>query len=120
MKTFSGANGKKLDRASAMACVLINLAATPGLGTIIAKRFVAGALQLLLAVLGFCLFLAWYYYWFKARLEESTASHAGLLVSGVCFFAAGWLGALWSSLRILREAKSNSATLPPKLDGTPG
>jgi hypothetical protein len=117
MKIFSGAKGKKLDRGAAMACVGINLLATPGLGTIIAGRFFVGALQLLVACAGFCLIIGWFYYLFQATLELAPTGHAWMWQSGLAFFAAGWLGALWSSLGIVREAKS---TIPPKLDGTTG
>jgi hypothetical protein len=117
MKTFSGAKSKKLDRGAAMACVGMNLLATPGLGTMIAGRFVVGALQLLLAVVGFCLIIGWFYYLFQAAFEAAPVGRAWMWQSGLAIFAAGWLGALWSSLGIMRDAKT---TTPPKLDGTPG
>lgn len=100
-----------------MACVGINLLATPGLGTIIAGRFLAGALQLILAVIGFCLIIAWFFYLFQATLEAAPAGNAWMWQSGVAFFATGWLFSLWSSLDLIRQAKTNT---PPKLDGSTG
>jgi hypothetical protein len=117
MKIFSGAKGRKLDRASARACVGINLLATPGLGSIIAGRYFAGMLQLLLACAGFALVLWWYFYEFQAILGSTSAGHNGLWQGGLAFFGAGWLGSLWSSLGILREADEKT---PPKLDGSAG
>lgn len=117
MKIFSAAKGKKLDRGAATACLVMNLLATPGLGTIIGGRFFAGAIQLLLALIGFCEVTAWFFYLFQASLNSAPTGHSFLWQSGIAFFAAGWLGSLWSSIGILREAKS---TTPPKLDGTPG
>ena len=120
MKIYSGANAKKLDRSAAMACVGINLLATPGLGTIIAGRYLAGTLQLLAACAGFGLIIGWFVVLFQAMMNSAEAGHAWMWVSGLAWFGASWLGALWSSLAILKQAKANAAKLPPKLDGSLG
>src|SRR4051812_35502795 len=72
MKTSSG-SGKPLSRTTAVACVGINLLATPGLGTIMAGRWLAGLAQLAFAGVGFGLFLMWFGYYFKAMLSEGAA-----------------------------------------------
>ena len=58
MKTSSA--GKVLSRASARNSFLINQLATPGLGSLMARRYVEGIGQLLLAFAGFGLILVWF------------------------------------------------------------
>jgi hypothetical protein len=109
MKIFSG-NDKALSRTTAIACIGINLLATPGLGTIMAGRWLAGLLQLGFAGVGFGLFCLWFVYYFKAMLAESAAGPGWMWQLGLILFAVGWLGSLWSSIGILR---SSNPKLPP-------
>jgi len=46
---------RPLSRARAANCILVNLAATPGLGSLIGRRYLAGSGQLALALVGFVL-----------------------------------------------------------------
>jgi len=62
MKLFSR-NGKPPSRALARNATLLNLLATPGLGSIIGRRWIAGSGQLLLAVVGFTLFAPSVFFW---------------------------------------------------------
>ena len=50
---------RPLSRARAWTCLLTNLFATPGLGSLMARRVFAGTGQLLLALAGFVLIVGW-------------------------------------------------------------
>ena len=119
MKTFSP--GKVHSRASARNCVLINQLATPGLGSLMAHRYLAGTGQLLLALIGFGLILAWFVLLMiqivhQAEEEGGSASSVAWLGElGAVVFAVSWIWALITSLSLLQEAKSNE---PPRLNGT--
>ena len=58
MKAFS--SGKKLSRAAARNAALVNQLATPGLGSLMAGRWVAGLGQLAVFLAGFAYFIAWF------------------------------------------------------------
>ena len=82
-----------------------------------ARRYLAGAGQLLLALIGFCLVIAW----FVARMlqlfrqingDENPKSVAWLGEAGALFFVAAWVWALFTSFSLLREAEANE---PPPL-----
>lgn len=95
----------------------VNLIATPGLGTILAGRWLAGLCQLAFAGSGFLLIMLWFWTLFKGMVGGGSSGPAWEWQFGVALFAGGWFGSLWSSLDIVRQA---SAQTPPKLDGTPG
>ena len=110
MKTYSA--GKPLDRTTARNSFLVNQFATPGLGSLMARRYVAGSGQLLLALLGFGLVVAWFVsvmsrLYQQAEGESSTSSAAWLGEAGALVFAASWLWSLVTSLSLLREAREN-------------
>lgn len=93
-------------------CLLLNQFATPGLGSLMGRRFVAGGGQLLLAVAGFGLLSAWFvnvlrqfYGLINGDLEPEL--HPWLALSGIGLFAVAWLWALVTSFSLLREAKRN-------------
>ena len=111
---------KPLDRTKAHNCFLINQLATPGLGSLMAGRPVAGIGQILLAVAGFVLVMLW----FALRMSQlydqvvkdaQSQSVAWAGEAGAALFAAAWLWSLVTSLSILREARSLGAATPPKL-----
>jgi hypothetical protein len=113
MKTFSA--GKALDRTTARNCFLMNQFATPGLGSLMARRFIAGTGQLVLAVLGFVLIVAWFvtvmagiYQQFNGDVQTSSAGWLGM--AGAVVFAASWLWSLVTSLSLLRQARENEQT----------
>lgn len=119
MKTSSGA--KPLSRAKARNYVLINQLATPGLGSCMAGRWVAGIGQLLLAVAGCIMIVGWfvlvarntYALWFNDAEPKPTAWLGG---AGALTFLASWLWALLTSFQILRSAETNGpAKEPPRL-----
>src|SRR2546423_10285551 len=119
MKIFLGGKNKRLDKKTAQACVGINLLATPGLGTIMAGRFVAGTIQLIASVAGFVLLMKWMFSWFWSRLSSTVGAPAPAWQwqAGAALFALGWIGSLWSSVDMVRNASTET---PPKLDGSPG
>lgn len=116
---------KLLTPASARNAVLVNQLATPGLGSLMAGRYVSGAGQLLLAITGFGLFILWFvavmrqfYGQIQGDVEVKPVGWIGL--TGLAVFAAAWLWALATSISLLREARRNQASLvaepqPPPL-----
>lgn len=116
MKIFLGPNrGQPIDRARATNCAVINLAATPGLGSWLAGRVLEGVGQLILAVTGFCLIIGWFAQLvmlavkrFGGAAPEGQTSFGLLKVGGV-IFVASWLWSLVTSLSVWREAKRNAA-----------
>lgn len=117
MKTFSAEKGKPIDRQTAMGLAGLNLLATPGLGTIMAGRWLAGLLQLALAGAGFLLIITWFVTLFKSMIGGGAKGPGWEWQFGLISFICGWLASLWSSLDIIRKAKMRT---PPKLDGSPG
>ena len=116
MKIFSG--GKLLSPASARNCFLVNQFATPGLGSLMGGRIVAGIGQLLLAIAGFGLVV----YWFLRTMQEyyglissdaPIVSYAGYALAGLLFFAAAWLWSLFTSISLVRQAKAQEPKNPP-------
>ena len=90
----------------------MNLFATPGLGSLLARRFVAGAGQLGIFLAGFVLFVAWFVEvmrGFYGLMFSDNEPHARtwLIFAGVSLCAVGWLWSLVTSLSLMREAKRN-------------
>ncbi|MFZ0827085.1 MAG: hypothetical protein WAO02_06655 [Verrucomicrobiia bacterium] len=119
-----------LSHARAWACLLTNLFATPGLGTLMARRFFAGTGQLLLGLAGFVLIVGWMFEWcrqvFLQQLGEPVppGSFGWMGKWGLIFFVAAWLWSLVTSLSLLRLAKTDESArpkpVPPRLAGSPG
>lgn len=112
MKPYSQAEPPKIiDCVKARNCALLNLLATPGLGSLIGGRFVAGAGQLALAIVGFVLLLVWLstvisgYYGMIADQLSEPKSHAALGIAGATVFAASWCWSLLTSISLLRQAR---------------
>jgi hypothetical protein len=119
MKTFSP--GKVLSRASARNCVLINQLATPGLGSLMAHRYLAGTGQLLLALIGFGLIVTWFVL-LMIQIVHQADEEGGLVGSvawlgelGAAVFAVSWVWAMMTSLSLIRDAKANE---PPRINET--
>lgn len=107
-----------LTETSARNCLLINQLATPGLGSIMVGRWLAGVPQLLLALTGFCMFAAWFLLTLREayRLSDFSGdpkSYTWLGISGAIVFAVAWLWALVTSLQVLKAARKSRATPPP-------
>ena len=103
----------------AWTCVFVNLLATPGLGSLMARRMLAGTGQLALALIGFFLLCAWIMQWtyriFQAQLGETalTAVPDWFWKYGALFFGVGWMWSLVTSISLVRHAKGQA--VPPKL-----
>ena len=104
-----------LSRAAARNAVLLNLCATPGLGSLMARRRLAGLGQIVLALAGFGLFALWFalmviqmYNQLVEGVESRSVAAPG--ISGAALFAAAWLWSLMTSLSILREARAAEAS----------
>jgi len=109
---------------------MLNLLATPGLGSFLCGRWIAGTGQLVLAVAGFTLVVVWFlkemipYYGLMFGDEPPHLPSLKMLGDGSALFAASWVWSAVTSLGLLREASANnlqslknSAVPPmPKLD----
>jgi hypothetical protein len=119
MKTSSAP--APLSRAKARNCVLINQLATPGLGSLMARRWVAGLGQLLLAVAGFAMVVGWFALFainfYNLMADGSEPKAVGWLGgAGALTFGVSWLWALVTSFQILRSVKQpEPAAEPPRL-----
>lgn len=101
-----------LTPARARNCALMNQFATPGLGSLLARRFVAGAGQLGIFLVGFVIFVIWFvdemrqFYGLMFSDNEPQARHwLAFAAIGICAFA--WLWSLVTSLSLMREARRN-------------
>jgi hypothetical protein len=103
-------------------CILINQLATPGLGSLMARRFVSGAGLLLLALAGFSLSTVWMFQLCYAlivqQLDQPEPPRAPdwLWTGGLMLFGAGWCWALITSVGLYLEAqrlKPDIAADPP-------
>ena len=97
---------KPLNRSEAWACLAINLAVCPGLGSIVAGRW-AGFGQVIVAAVGVALamvgatgfFTTWY-----QTLEMPIAGRPfWTAISGVVLFIAGWLWSLLTSIQVVKQ-----------------
>ena len=106
---------KKISRAQARNAVLLNQFATPGLGSLLAGRKLAGSGQLVLSVVGFALVTLWFvqmmmrYY---GQMFGDTTVHnpvvLGNLLIGGGLFALAWVWSLQTGFSLLREASKVS------------
>ena len=105
---------KPVSRAKAKNATLLNLLATPGLGSLIARRWIAGTGQILLACIGCAMMLVWFYremgtyYGLMFSGVEPRLPDLKLLRCGVILFAASWLWSAVTSLSLWREASAGS------------
>jgi 4a-hydroxytetrahydrobiopterin dehydratase len=111
MKPFS-ANPRTVSRAKAKNAAMLNLLATPGLGSVFCGRWMAGSGQLVLAVAGFALVVVWFlkemipYYGLMSSDEPPHLPSLKMLAEGAILFAASWLWSVVTSLSLLREASA--------------
>jgi len=112
-----------ISQAKAKNVLLLNLFATPGLGSLLVKRWIAGTGQLVLFLAGFGLFTVWFvkmmkdYYGLISNAQEEPNTHGYLwmLEAGLLLAVAAWLWSLVTSLQVLRSVKAP----PPKLETKP-
>jgi 4a-hydroxytetrahydrobiopterin dehydratase len=108
MKLFSPRD-RPLSRASAKNAAFLNLLATPGLGSLIGRRWIAGIGQLIFAIVGFTLFVVWFVkemfqYYGQISGDVEVRPIGGFLESGLILFGAAWLWSAVTSISLLREA----------------
>ena len=111
-----------------LTCILINQLATPGLGSLLARRRLSGAGQLCLALAGFALFMLWMLQVIDREileaLDEAVTQHNHYWMCrwGLILFGASWLWALVTSLSLWRQADRPPSTpgssSPPKIPET--
>jgi len=109
MKPSSG--HKRISPAKARNAALLNQLATPGLGSIIAGRWLEGAGQLLLAIVGCGLILIWFVQTMQAyygQMFSENPTHQPMaftsLVLGLVIFAVSWFWSLVTSIVLVRTA----------------
>jgi hypothetical protein len=127
MKPFSP-DRRFLSHAKAKNAALINQLATPGLGSLIARRWLAGTGQLFLSVTGCVMVIIYIWQWDVRAYGEVTENfepmpRGWLGGLGTILFGASWLWSLATSISLLRQAKmderKNLENIPPKLEGLP-
>ena len=116
MKPFSAP--KKISHAKARNASLLNQLATPGLGSLVAGRWIAGIGQLVLSLTGFVLVMVWFvqemkrYYGQIGQMFGTTTTYqpVGLtnLWLGTGLFALAWVWSLVTSFSLYREASKVS------------
>ncbi len=112
VKALHRTERKPLNRTTARNAALINQFGTPGLGSLIAGRYVMGTGQLILFLAGFCLFVAWFirlmgqvYAQVKGGAETEPRSIAWMGELGALLAVLAWFWALFTSLALLRAAR---------------
>jgi 4a-hydroxytetrahydrobiopterin dehydratase len=100
---------KKLSPTKARNAALLNQLATPGLGSLMAGRWVAGSGQLLLALAGFIIFLWWFVdemhqYYGQITGDVLIQPIGGILELGTLLFIAAWFWSLATSISLVRES----------------
>ena len=112
MKLFSP-KGRPLSRTAARNAALLNLLATPGLGSLIVRRWIAGGGQLLLAVVGFTLIILWFVkqmsqYYGQITGEVAVQPVGNFFSAGAILFVGSWIWSAFTSLGLMREAAAGS------------
>jgi 4a-hydroxytetrahydrobiopterin dehydratase len=104
---------KPVSRAAARNAALLNQLGTPGLGSLLAGRWVEGVLQLLVFLAGFFLFCLWafrnlaqYYQMMFDDVPKTAPGGGELALSGVGICALAWFWALVTSFSLLREVST--------------
>ena len=93
---------------------MLNLLATPGLGSLMGRRWIAGGGQLILAVTGFTVVAVWFckvmvpYYGLMFGDEPPPLLNFKMLAWGTALFIASWLWSAVTSNSLMREASANN------------
>jgi hypothetical protein len=99
----------------------MNLFATPGLGSLMGGRILAGLGQLFIFLIGFGFVCIWFYRMMKSYYSlsdfsaESAPDHPLYLhyfLAGFLFAGASWLWSLLTSIQMVRQAKTPEPALP--------
>ena len=108
---------KAVSRTAARNAALVNQFATPGLGSLMARRWIAGMGQLLLAVAGFVLVVKWFFetlIQLYDQIDGDATPHsvAGIGETGAVLFIMAWFWALVTSVSLMVRAKSEEPAEP--------
>ena len=102
---------KQISRAKARNAALLNQFATPGLGSLLAGRWVAGTGQLLVFLAGFAIYCAWAYknltQYYHLMFSDAPPENIGwnrTAWAGVILCAAAWCWSMVTSFSLFREA----------------
>lgn len=92
---------------------LVNQLATPGLGSLMGRRWLEGIGQLLLSAVGFSLVMVWFIRvisgYFSQGFSDTPTTHAagpGMLEAGAGLFILAWVWSGVTSFSLLREASN--------------
>lgn len=115
---------KKSRNSKARNAVLMNLLATPGLGSLMAGRWAAGAGQLAIFLAGFVLFCYWsfatmenYYQQAFSSSPPPATNYGRFAIVGTALCMIGWLWALATSISLMREvSKLDAAAIQSFVD----
>ena len=120
---------RPLTRNRLFACIVINQLATPGLGSLMARRFFSGAGQLLLALAGCALIALWMFqFFYRLTLREMDQPAPQnpddrLWTWGLILFGASWFWSLATSIGLFRQAKAAERAareaIPPRIHEPP-
>ena len=115
--SFPQPKGTPVDIGAARNAALVNQLATPGLGSLMAGRWLAGSGQLTLAVAGFVLVIVWFFkvmiqYYGQITGDVQPHPVGWIGATGGILFVASWFWALVTSISLFFEARRN-ATMEP-------
>ena len=107
--------------------MLMNLLATPGLGSLMAGRWLEGAGQLLIFLAGFVLFCVWFFetmknYYRLATTDFSPPESAGYgwyAFVGMVLCAISWLWSLVTSISLMRAVSQLDARVLESFSAPP-
>lgn len=108
-------SSRVIDETFAWSSLAANLTVLPGLGTLAARRYLSGGLQMAIAVTGHGLSVSWLVLFLRQWADEAAfpwdgGPHFPVGLLGVLVFGVAWLWALATSLSILREARRRALT----------
>lgn len=97
----------------------MNQLAAPGLGSLIAGKFISGSIQLLLSVTGFIFVILWFIqlmiFFYGLTNMGSTAEYTGNKIGliGLLLFIFSWCWSLITSAYLIYKTRQNPLTPPP-------
>lgn len=106
---------REISPAKARNAALLNLFATPGLGSLMAGRWLAGTGQLLLALAGFLLVVVWFvkimvpYYGMMFSDTPPPPINGKVAEAGAALFALAWCWSLVTSISIYNATSKTNA-----------
>jgi len=108
---------KPPSRTAARNAALVNQLATPGLGSLMAGRWVAGIGQLAVAVAGFVMVVVWFFeimiqYYGQVTGNVQVRPVGWIGEVGAILFVASWFWALVTSVSLLRQAQADDQDEP--------